>query len=89
MKIYILLLRKLLLCWMPLMGVTILLSFSKNKNVEPDPGNYTSSYSSDVLDKWMAMQIRLMSTTIASFNGPFVRIYSYSGLAAYKSIFQV
>ncbi len=87
MKRYILLLRKLLLCWMSIMGLTILLSFSKNKNAKPDPGNYTSSFSSDVLDKWMAMQIRLMSTTIASFNGPFVRIYSYSGLAAYEAIF--
>ena len=51
-----------------------------NKNIP------ASSYSSDVLDKWMAMQIRLMSTTIASFNGPFVRIYAYSGLAAYESV---
>jgi len=40
----------------------------------------------EVLDKWMALQIHLMSTTIASFNGPFVRIYSYSGLAAYESV---
>lgn len=40
----------------------------------------------DVLDQWMALQIQMMSTTIASFNGPFIRIYSYSGLAAYESI---
>ena len=46
-----------------------------------------SSYSSVVLDKWMAMQIRLMSNTPAVFNGPFVRIYSYTGLTAFKSIF--
>jgi hypothetical protein len=34
----------------------------------------------------MAMQMKLMSTTIASFNGPFVRIFSYSGIAAFESI---
>lgn len=45
-----------------------------------------SSYSSDVLNKWMAMQIKLMSTTIANFNGPFVRVYAYTGLATYASI---
>jgi hypothetical protein len=45
-----------------------------------------SSYSSAVLDKWMAMQIQLMRSTPAVFNGPFVRIYSYSGLIAYQSV---
>src|SRR5688572_22390107 len=46
-----------------------------------------SSYSSAVLDKWMTMQIKLMSSTPAIFNGPFVRIYSYTGLVAFRSIF--
>lgn len=45
-----------------------------------------SSYHFPVLDHWMRLQIRLMSTTMANFNGPFVRIYSYSGLAAYEAI---
>ena len=45
-----------------------------------------SYYTSDVIDQWMEMQIKLMSTTVANFNGPFVRIYSYSGMAAYQSI---
>ena len=45
-----------------------------------------SSYTSEVLNKWMEMQIKLMSTTIANFNGPFVRVYAYTGLAAYESI---
>ncbi len=40
----------------------------------------------EVLDKWMALQIQMMGSTTASFNGPFVRIYSYSGLVAYESI---
>lgn len=45
-----------------------------------------SSYAPDVIDKWMAMQIKLMSTTIASFNGPFIRVYSYCGIAAFEAI---
>jgi len=47
---------------------------------------FASSYTSEVLNKWMEMQIQLMSTTIANFNGPFVRVYAYTGLAAYESI---
>lgn len=39
-----------------------------------------------VLDAWMALQIRLMSSTPASFNGPFIRIYAYTGISAYASI---
>ena len=35
----------------------------------------------------MALQIKLMSSTPAILNGPFVRIYSYTGLAAFQSIF--
>ena len=46
----------------------------------------SSAYSSTILNNWMTMQIRIMSTTIASYNGPFVRIYSYCGLVAYESI---
>jgi len=65
-----------------------IISFKENPvyNFSPEKDTLASSYSSDVIDKWMAIQIRLMSTTIASFNGPFVRIYSYSGVAAFEAI---
>ena len=59
---------------------------SSQTRVHIDLSQDALSYSSDVLDKWMMMQIRLMSNTTASFNGPFVRVYSYSGLAAYAAI---
>ena len=59
----------------------------KNTHSFLEKSPLASSYSSVVLDKWMAMQIRLMSNTPAVFNGPFVRIYSYTGLTAFKSIF--
>ena len=69
------------------LGISIL-SFRKKSEQKffPDKSLPASAYSSDVLDKWMAMQMKLMSTTIASFNGPFVRIYSYSGIVAYEAI---
>jgi len=39
-----------------------------------------------VIDAWMRMQIRLMAGTQSNFNGPFIRIYAYSGLIAYATI---
>jgi len=71
--------------WMPL----TLQSFQKVQAGIPFPDKSLSanSYSSEVLDKWMVMQIRLMSTTPATFNGPFVRVYAYSGMVAYQAIF--
>jgi len=80
---------KLLLYVIIIPGITSLFSFQNKHDIIPLPDKSlpTSSYSVDVLDKWMEMQIRLMSSTIASFNGPFVRIYSYSGIAAYQSVY--
>ena len=60
-------------------------SFQNSHHNTPDE-RLASSYSFSVLDKWMAMQIHLMSSTPAVFNGPFVRIFSYTGLAAFESI---
>ena len=63
------------------------LSFTNTGHLFPEKSRPASFYSSVVLDKWMAMQIKLMSSTPAIFNGPFVRIYSYTGLVAFQSIF--
>jgi hypothetical protein len=69
--------------------ITLFLSFKIRPAViiREDANIPASSYSSDVLQKWMELQIRLMSRTPAVFNGPFVRIYSYSGIIAYQSVF--
>src|SRR6476659_9331454 len=69
--------------------VIVLLSFHKRTAgfSEFNKTNPASSYSSDVLDKWMDIQIRLMSRTPSTFNGPFVRIYSYSAIAAYFALY--
>lgn len=70
-----------------MINLVILSSFEPPSNI--DPVNKTepaSSYTTNILNKWIELQIKLMSKTIANFNGPFVRIYSYSGLAGYQSI---
>jgi hypothetical protein len=69
--------------------LTLLLSFNI-RTVTEKGVNATlpaSSYSSVELQQWMALQVRLMSRTPAVFNGPFVRIYSCSGLVAYQAVF--
>jgi hypothetical protein len=67
-----------------LFGSLLFFSFQKKKAFEKSPP--ASAYSAAVLNKWMALQIRLMATTPHKLNGPFVRGYSYSGLAAYFSV---
>jgi len=84
MKKLILLFTRLLLYSLLISAITGLQSFEKNSPPVNSP--LASSYTSDVLDKWMGMQIRLMSSTPANFNGPFVRIYSYTGLVAFESL---
>jgi hypothetical protein len=88
MKKLSLLFFKLLLYPLLISAMTSLLSFQRKvqATIFSDRSSLASSYTSEVLDKWMAMQIRLMSNTPASFNGPFTRIYSYTGLAAFECV---
>ena len=44
------------------------------------------SYSSDVLDKWMTMQLRLMRNATGIANHAFARHFGYSGIAAFESL---
>jgi hypothetical protein len=89
MKKFALLFIKLLFYPILISVSSSLLSFQKQADhVELiDKSPLASSYTSQVLDKWMSMQIFLMSNTPAIFNGPFVRIFSYTSLAAYESIY--
>ncbi|MBC7886906.1 MAG: hypothetical protein H7Z13_03395, partial [Ferruginibacter sp.] len=57
-------------------------SCKKHDNPLP-PGN--DSYSADVLDKWMSMQIRLMRNATGIPNQAFSRHFAYAGVAAYES----
>ncbi len=85
MRVTYFLFPRLVSLLMALFACTVFISFRSEKKKVADsiPASY---YTPAVLDKWLLMQIKLMSTTVASFNGPFVRIYAYSGLAAYESI---
>ena len=48
--------------------------------------NHPNSYSSEVIEKWMALQVRLMKNTTGVPNQAFSRHYVYSGIAALESI---
>lgn len=48
--------------------------------------NSASQYSSDVIDKWITMQLRLMRNSIGIPNVAFSRYYAYSGVAAFLSL---
>ncbi len=53
----------------------------------PIPGrNDAARYSSDVIDKWMTMQIRLERDAVGIPNVSFERYYAYSGIAAFESL---
>lgn len=52
----------------------------------PDKPGSPSSYSSDVIEKWMALQVRLMKNATGIPNHGFSRHYAYSGIAAWESI---
>jgi hypothetical protein len=71
-----------------MIGLTGNVSISKTESLNKFQQQKKESfqYTTEVLDKWMRMQIHLMTHTQASFNGPFIRIYAYSGIAAYASI---
>ena len=76
--------RRILFC-------LILLSivFDACKKNDPLPlfgDNGASRYSSDVIDKWITMQIRLERDATGIPNVAFVRYYSYSGIAAFEAL---
>lgn len=53
----------------------------------PIPGNNdVSKYSSEVIDKWITMQIRLMKNATGIANVLFCRYYAYTGITAYEAI---
>src|SRR5689334_11807048 len=45
-----------------------------------------SSYSADVIDKWITMQLRLDRDAVGIPNVAFFRYYAYSGIAALESL---
>ncbi len=63
----------------------ILSSCTKN-NLPVNQSNQVSNYSSEVLDKWMTMQLRLMRNATGIQNQAFSRHFVYAGIAALQSV---
>jgi hypothetical protein len=59
---------------------------SCNKDEHYPPNNEASQYSSEVLDKWMTMQLRLMRNATGIPNQTFSRHYVYAGITALESL---
>jgi hypothetical protein len=66
--------------------ITVMASCKKETNNPVDEEKNASSYSSDVLDKWMTMQIRLMRNATGIPNQAFSRHYAYAGITALESL---
>lgn len=56
------------------------------KNGSHGHSKQTKTYSSEVVIKWMNMQIRLMAATTGVANVAFSRPYAYSGIALYEAV---
>ena len=52
----------------------------------PGSKDEVSNYPNQVLDKWIALQVRLMKDVVGLANNAFTRPYAYSGIVAYESI---
>lgn len=75
--------------FLPVFAVLLLLSSCKKDNEDGGPynnGGQPSSYSADVLDKWMTLQLRLMRNATGIPNQGFTRHYAYAGIAAVESM---
>jgi len=61
-------------------------SCNKNEHFPYPENNDASKYSSDVIDKWLTLQIRLYKDAIGIPNVAFARFYAYSGVAALEAL---
>ncbi len=66
--------------------ISVLLFGSCKKDDHFPNSNHPSLYSSEVLDKWMTLQIRLMKNATGVPNQAFGRHFAYSGIAALESL---
>lgn len=57
------------------------------KNDNPSPVSVDAArYSSDVIDKWITMQLRLMRDATGIPNNVFCRYHAYTGIAAFEAL---
>lgn len=65
---------------------TLALGSCKKDDVPVNGSNQISNYSSDVVDKWMTMQLRLMRNATGIPNQTFSRHFAYAGIAALEAV---
>jgi hypothetical protein len=65
--------------------ITTTILFSSCKKDDHHP-NHPPAHSSEVLDKWMTLQIRLMRNATGTPNHGFARHYAYTGVAAMEAL---
>jgi len=69
------------------LGITVSSCHKSEMHLPPaSNSNHVSSYSSEVLDKWMTLQVRLMRNATGTPNQAFSRHYVYAGIAALESL---
>ena len=67
-------------------AVFAVITFNSCQKDKDKPHHNPSSYSSEVLDKWMTLQLRLMRNTTGVPNHGFSRHFAYAGVAALQSM---
>ena len=66
-----------------LLTTTALISCHKQGGMPPNVP--PSAYTSDVIDKWMTLEVRIYKNATGIANGAFSRPFAYSGISAYES----
>lgn len=74
---------QLLVCL--IMAVVCFTGCRKSEDDFRDSLGGASTFSSDVIDKWMTLEIRLFKNAKGISNGAFSRPFAYSGITAYES----
>src|SRR5688572_28425140 len=69
---------------LPLLVVLVLSACSKPEEFKND--KHASAFSSEVLDKWITLQLRLIRNTAGVPNHGFSRHFAYSGVAALEAL---
>lgn len=78
--------NRLSIAFMFITSITFSLISCKKDSIPFGQGKNGSSYSSDVVDKWITMQLRLMRNATGIPNQAFSRQFAYSGVAVLESL---
>ena len=65
---------------------SLFISCNKNEHFPIFGNNSASRFSSDVIDKWITMQVRLERNAVGIPNPAFLRYYAYSCIAAFEAL---